>query len=171
MISTFEGQTPRIGAGSYVHPSADVIGDVTIGAQCWIGPGARLRGDYGRIVIGDCTAVEDNCVVHARPGDRTTIGQWVTLGHGCIVHNAAVGDWAIVGMGAIVSDWAAVSEWALIAEGAVVRRRQTIPPGRVAVGTPAELLDKIMTEELKVEWRGFKQTYVDLAARYVGGLK
>ncbi len=171
MISTFEGRTPRIGAGSYVHPSADVIGDVSIGVQCWIGPGARLRGDYGRILIGDCTAVEDNCVVHARPGDQTTIGQWVTLGHGCIVHNATVGDWAIVGMGAIVSDWAVVGEWALIAEGAVVRRRQTIPPDRVAVGTPAELLDKLMTEELKSEWRGFKQTYVDLAARYAVGLK
>ncbi len=170
MISTFEGRTPQIGAGSYVHPSADVLGDVRIGANCWIGPGARLRGDYGRIVIGGHTAVEDNCVVHARPGEQTAIGQWVTLGHGCIVHNANVADWAIIGMGAIVSDWAVVGEWALVAEGAVVCRRQVIPPERMAVGAPARLLDQIMTEELKTEWRGFKQVYVDLAARYAVGL-
>ena len=127
MINTFEGRTPEIGPGSYIHPSAEVFGDIKIGAGCWIGPGARIRGDYGRIEIGDNTAVEDNCVVHARPGEQTTIGQWVTLGHGCIVHNATVRDWAVVGMGAIVSDWATVGEWAIVGEGAVVRQHQEIP--------------------------------------------
>ncbi len=71
-IASFEGRAPRIGAGTYIHPSADLFGDVTIGAGCWIGPGARIRGDYGTIVLGDYCSVEDNCVIHARPGERTT---------------------------------------------------------------------------------------------------
>ena len=170
MINTFEGHTPEIGPGSYVHPSADVFGNVKIGAGCWIGPGARIRGDYGRIEVGDHTAVEDNCVIHARPGEQTTIGQWVTLGHACIVHNAAIRDWAIIGMGAIVSDWATVGEWAVVGEGTVVRQNQEIPPGRIAVGTPAKLLEKLVNDEFKSQWVGFKQLYVDLARRYPAGL-
>ncbi len=170
MIGTFEGHTPEIGAGTYIHPSADVFGDVKIGAGCWIGPGARIRGDYGRIEIGDCTSVEDNCVIHARPGEQTVIGKWVTVGHGAIIHNATVDDWALVGMGSIVSDWAKVGEWAVIGEGAVVRQRQQIPPCRIAVGTPARLLDKSVTDEFKAQWKGFKELYVDLARRYPQGL-
>ena len=170
MISTFEGHTPRIGPGSYVHPSADVLGHVRLGAGCWIGPGARVRGDYGQIEIGDHTAVEDNCVIHARPGERTVIGNWVTLGHACIVHNATIHDWAIIGMGAIVSDWAVVGEWAVIGEGTVVRQRQVIPAGRIAVGTPAKLFDKPVADDFKAQWRDFKALYVDLAKRYRAGL-
>ena len=170
MINSFEGRTPQIGSGSYVHPSADVFGDVLIGSDCWIGPGARIRGDYGRIEIGDNTSVEDNCVIHARPGERTVIGRWVTVGHGAIIHNATVHDWALIGMGAIVSDWATVGEWAVVGEGAVVRQRQEIPPGRIAVGTPAKLLDKPVAEDFKAQWRGFKELYVDLARRYPAGL-
>lgn len=170
MINTFEGKTPEIGPGSYVHPSADVFGNVKIGAGCWIGPGARIRGDYGRIEIGDYTAVEDNCVIHARPGEQTTIGERVTLGHGCIVHNATIRDWAIIGMGAIVSDWAQVGEWAVIGEGTVVRQHQEIPRDRIAVGTPARLLNKAVTDDFKAQWTAFKQVYVDLARRYPAGL-
>jgi len=170
MIATFEGETPAIGSGTYVHPSADVFGNVRIGAGCWIGPGARIRGDYGRIEIGDHCAVEDNCVVHARPNEQTTIGDWVTLGHGCIVHNATIRSWAVIGMGAIVSDWAVVGEWAVLGEGAVVRQRQEIPADRIAVGTPARLLDKRVSPEFKAQWKGFKELYVDLARRYPSGL-
>lgn len=171
MINTFEGKTPRIAPGAYVHPSADVFGDVQIGAGCWIGPGARIRGDYGRILIGDNTSIEDNCVIHARPDEQTVIGNWVTIGHGAIIHNAAVSDYAIVGMGSIVSDWAVVGEWAVIGEGAVVRQNQEVPPGSIAVGTPAKLLDKQVGPEFKEQWTHFKKVYVDLAHRYPQGLK
>jgi phenylacetic acid degradation protein len=170
VIKTFEGKTPVIGMESYVHPSADVFGNVRIGKGCWIGPGARIRGDYGRIMIGDYTAVEDNCVIHARPDEQTTIGDWVTLGHACIVHNATVRDWAVIGMGAIVSDWATVEDWAIVGEGAVVRQRQTIATRRIAVGTPAKALDKQVSEETQEQWRRFKAIYVDLAKRYPAGL-
>jgi carbonic anhydrase/acetyltransferase-like protein (isoleucine patch superfamily) len=169
-IDSFEGRSPSIGEGCWVHPSAEVIGDVRLGACCWIGPGARLRGDYGSIVLGDCCAVEDNCVVHARPGETCTIGSWVTLGHGCVVHNVArLGDYAVVGMGAVVSDWADGGEWGVIAEGAVVPRRAVVPAASIAAGVPARLLDRVVDDEYRAEWRAFKQIYVDLCGRYRAG--
>jgi len=170
MINTFEGKTPVIKDDTYVHPSADVFGDVDIGSGCWIGPGARIRGDYGRIVIGDYTSIEDNCVIHARPDEQTTIGNWVTVGHGAIVHNATIRDWVVLGMGSIVSDWAVIGEWAVIAEGAVVTQRQEIPGSAIAVSVPARVLDKRVEDAFKKEWAQFKKVYVDLARRYPTGL-
>jgi carbonic anhydrase/acetyltransferase-like protein (isoleucine patch superfamily) len=169
-VSSFEGRTPTIGEGCWVHPSADVFGAVRLGARCWIGPGARLRGDYGTVVLGDCCAVEDNCVVHARPDETCTIGSWVTLGHACVVHNArAIGDYAVVGMGAVVSDWAELGEWAVVAEGAVVPQRAVVPAARIAAGVPARLLDRAIDEEHMAAWRGFKERYVELCERYRSG--
>ncbi len=169
-IAAFEGKRPQIGEGTYIHPSADVFGAVRIGRGCWIGPGVRIRGDYGTIIIGDHCSVEDNCVIHARPGEQTTIGNWVTIGHGAVIHNVTmIHDYAIIGMGAVVSDWATVGEWAVVGEGAVVRQRQEIPAGRVAVGVPAKVLEKSPDEAYKAQWMHFKETYVDLARRYPTG--
>lgn len=169
-IHRFEERIPIIGEGSWVAESADVLGDCRIGRGCFIGPGARLRGDYGTIVIGDGTAVEDNCVIHARPGEVCTLGRMVTVGHGAVIHNAAsIGDWAVVGMRAVVSDWAVLGEWAVIGEGAVVRNRQEIPARAIAVGVPARIIGSI-EEAYIAEWTRFKQIYVDLARRYPEGL-
>jgi carbonic anhydrase/acetyltransferase-like protein (isoleucine patch superfamily) len=170
-IYEFEGHKPKLGQGAYVHPSADVIGAVIIGDNCWIGPGARLRGDYGTIVIEDGTSIEDNCVIHARPNETTRIGKYVTIGHGCVIHNATIHDYAVIGMGSVVSDWAMVGEWAVVGEGAVVRQQQEIPAGGIAVGVPARLLDKQVGEEYKAEWSNFKRIYQDLARRYPQGMK
>lgn len=170
-IYQFEGRIPHIGEGTYVHPSAEVIGAVKIGARCWIGPGARLRGDYGEIIVGDETAVEDNCVLHARPGDACRIGSQVTIGHGAIIHTATVEDFAIIGMGAVVSDWARVGEWAVVGEGAVVKNSQAVPAEHIAVGVPAQVLGRNITPEYKEQWAHFKATYVELARRYGQGLQ
>ena len=167
----FEGRKPQVGQGTYVHPSAEVIGAVVIGADCWIGPGARLRGDYGTILVGDGTSIEDNCVVHARPGETTRIGSRVTVGHAAVIHNATVGDHAVIGMGSIVSDWATIGTWSVVGEGAVVRQGQDVPPGSIAVGVPAKILDKPVSDEYKAQWSRFKDLYVDLARRYPDGLK
>lgn len=169
-IYQLKDRIPVIGKKTYLHQSADIIGDVTIGENCFIGPGARLRGDYGRIVIGDGTSVEDNCVIHARPDDLTTVGKLVTLGHGSIIHNATIHDFAVIGMGAIVSDWAVIEEWGVIGEGAVVKNKQVILAGRIAVGIPAKVIGNI-TDEYKAEWTRFKQIYVDLAVQYSSSLK
>jgi len=165
----FEGKRPRIGTGTFVPESADVVGDVVIGEDCFIGLGARLRADYGSIRIGDRTSVQENVVIHARDGGETRIGSNVQLGHGCIVHNATVEDNAVIGLGAILTDFAVVGNWAIIGEGAVVRGE--IPDGRIAVGIPAKVIGEVK-ETNKQEWIPYKEKYARLAReRYPSGLR
>jgi len=161
-IYEFENKKPIIGKGTFIFESADVIGDVVIGKNCYIGPGARIRGDYGSIKIGDNTAVEENVVIHARPDGVATIGSNVTIGHASIIHNATVCDWAVIGMGAVVSDWAEIGEWAVVAEGAVVKNKQKIPNKSIAVGVPAKVVSKISLEYEK-QWSKYKKIYSNLA--------
>jgi carbonic anhydrase/acetyltransferase-like protein (isoleucine patch superfamily) len=165
----FEGKRPKIGAGTFIPESADVIGDVTIGKRCFIGVGARIRGDYGSIVIGDRTSVQENVVIHARENDRTIVGDQVQLGHGCILHNCTVSDNAVIGVGAIISDYAQVGDWAIIGEGAVVRGK--IPDFAVAVGVPARVVGQV-TAEQQQEWLHYKRLYASLASeRYPAGFR
>ncbi len=160
----FNSQIPSVKKESYICDSADVIGNVKIGGGCFIGPGARIRGDYGKIVIGDKTSIEDNCVIHARPNEECWIGKNVTIGHGSVIHNAKIRDWAIIGMNAVVSDYAEVGEWAVIGEGCVVKNNQEIPPGKIAVGVPAKIVADI-TKDYKKQWMHFKKIYVTLAEK------
>jgi phenylacetic acid degradation protein len=165
----FEGRSPQIGEGTFIPESADVIGDVTLGVACFVGVGARLRGDYGTIVIGERTSVQENVVIHAREGDRTVVGSEVQLGHGCILHNCTVRDNAVIGVGAIISDYAVVGDWAIIGEGALVRGE--VPDGAIAVGVPARIVGRV-SEKQKREWRHYKKLYAELASRrYPEGLK
>ncbi len=165
----FEGKRPQIGKSSFVAESADVIGDVVIGESCFIAPGARIRGDYGRIRIGDRTSVQENVVIHARDGDQTIIGSKVQLGHGCILHNCTVKDHAVIGVGAILTDFSVIGNWAIIGEGAVVRKE--VPDEKIAVGIPAKVIGEV-TEEHKSEWQYYKDKYAELASiRYPQGLK
>jgi len=163
-VYEFEDKRPVIGKGTFIFKSADVIGDVKIGKNCLIGPGARVKGDYGTVNIGDNTAIEENVIIHARPDDITTIGNNVTIGHGSIIHNATIRDWAIVGMGAIVSDWAVVGRWAVVAEGAVVKNKQKIPDRAIAVGLPATVISEISRDYEKT-WTKYKKIYIDLARK------
>lgn len=167
----FDGKRPVIGEGTFIFPTADIVGDVVLGKNCYIGPGARIRADYGSIRIGDGTAIEENVVIHARPDDTTNIGNNVTLGHGAIVHNASINDFAVIGMGAIVSDWAQVGQWAVIAEGTLVKNKMEISPSKIAVGVPAKVIGDVK-EEYKEQWTHFKKVYEDLASnKYPNTLK
>lgn len=171
MIYEFEGKRPRMGEGTWVFDDAMVMGDVTLGDNVYVGSGARVRGDYGTIVVGDRTSIEDNVVIHARPGERTEIGEHVTIGHGAILHNCTIRDGAVVGMGAIVSDYAVVDEWAVVAEGAVVKNRGHVPARHIAVGVPAKVIGEI-DDEYEGTWSRFKDIYVSLASeRYPKGLR
>ena len=163
-IYEFENKKPSIGKDTFIFKSADIIGDVIIGKNCYIGPGARIRGDYGSIRIGNDTAVEENVVIHARPNDVTKIGNNVTIGHGSIIHNATIHNWAVIGMGAIVSDWAEIGKWAVVAEGAVVKNKQKIPTKEIAVGVPAKVVSEI-SEEYEKQWTNYKKIYSDLARK------
>lgn len=169
-IYEFEGRVPKIGKGTYVSRTADVIGEVVIGDGCFIGPGARIKGDYGTVEIGMKTSIQENCILHARPKEKLTVGDYVTVGHGAILHNCTVKDYAVIGMGAIISDYAEVGEWSVIGEGCVVKQYQTIPPNKVAVGVPAKIRGDV-NEKVKKELDNFKDIYVELANRYAVGLK
>ncbi len=169
-VYEFEGRRPVIGKNTYVSQAATVIGNVTIGEQCYIAPGAVVKGDYGEIRIGSGTSIQDNVVVHARPNGLTTIGDNVTLGHGCIVHNATVKDDAVIGMGAVISDYASIGVWAVVGEGAVVKARSEVPDGNVAVGVPAKIIGNVQDQH-RAELMEFKRIYRELAMRYPVGLK
>ncbi|MDG6220065.1 MAG: gamma carbonic anhydrase family protein [Candidatus Thermoplasmatota archaeon] len=170
-IYEFEGRRPTIGIGTWVAPDADIIGRVIIGKDCYIGPGAKIKGDYGTITIGDKTSIQENCVLHARPEEITEIGNMVTVGHGAIIHGGRLDDYCIIGMGAIVSDHAVVGQWAVVAEGAVVRNRQEIQPEAIVAGVPAKPIGQI-DQAYKDQWTHYKELYAQLACeRYPQGLK
>jgi len=168
-IYEFEGRKPDISQKSYIAKSATIIGDVTIGDNCYIAPGARIKGDYGTIKIGDNSNVQENCVIHARPGEETNIGDWVTVGHGAIIHGGKIDDYAIIGMGGIVSDEAKIGRWSVIGEGAVVRNGQEIEKEKVAVGVPSKTIKQISTE-YKKKWKKIKEEYASFSQRYKEGL-
>jgi len=161
----FDGKSPEIEHEAYVSEWAMIIGDVKISGDCYIGHGAILRGDYGRIEIGVGTAVEEGVIIHAPPQDICIIGEKVTIGHGSIIHSASIDDLASIGMGAILSLHSKIGEETIIAEGAVVRMRQQIPAGVVAAGNPARVVRKIEKKDQDF-WSAGKQLYIDLARKY-----
>lgn len=164
-IYEFEGRTPKISDSAYVFPNATVIGDVRIGNETWIGPGAVLRGDYGTIEVGSYTAIEDNCVIHARPGETTTIGDHVTIGHLSVIHTGRISDWAVIGMNSTISDFAEIGKWSAIGEGAVVKSRDVVENGSIAVGIPAKTVGKV-SEQYKELWVNYKKNYNTFCQRY-----
>ena len=143
MLYKFDGKQPSVGKGTYISHSAEIIGDVDIGDNCYIGHGVIVRGDYGRIEIGDGTALEEGVIIHAPPEDTGCIGQKATVGHGAIIHGKRIGDMAVIGMGAVISIWSEIGEWSIIAEGSVVRMKKVIPPDTVAAGNPARIVRKV----------------------------
>ena len=111
-----------VGKDTYISDLARIIGDVVIGNNCYVGHGTILRGDYGRIVIGDGTAVEEGVIIHAPPGDTNQIGGKVTIGHNATIHGKHIGNLAVIGMGSVLSIWSEIGEWAIVAEGSIVKQ-------------------------------------------------
>jgi carbonic anhydrase/acetyltransferase-like protein (isoleucine patch superfamily) len=166
LLYAFDGREPEIGKDVYVSDHAIVIGDVKIGDGCYVGPGAILRGDYGRIEIGSGTAVEENVTIHAPPERVCQVGKKVTLGHGAIIHASRIGDLAVVGMGAVLSLGVKVGERTIVAEGAVVKMNQKVPAGVVIAGSPAKVIRKVTPKD-EERWQEGKQLYIDLAKKYL----
>ena len=161
----FGERIPKAAPGAYVSDSARVIGDVTIGKECYIGHGVILRGDYGSIAIGPGTAIEENAVVHIRPDGISTIGKHVTIGHGAVLHGNIIADYAVVGMGAVICFDVEIGEWCIVGEGCVVPNGQHIQPGKMVMGVPARIVGDVQQKH-KDFWVYGKQLYVDLAKRY-----
>ena len=165
MLFRFDGKEPVIGPGTYISETALVIGDVKIGSDCYIGHGAILRADYGRIEIGDGTAVEEGVIIHAPPEDVCSIGDGVIIGHGAIIHAKSIGNWAAIGMGAILSIRSEVAGKSIVAEGAIVKQKQKIPESVMAAGNPAKKIRQVSQTEDK-HWEWARKLYRDLAHKY-----
>ena len=140
-IYGLEGVAPRIDPDAFVHPDAIVIGDVLIGADSSVWPGAVLRGDYGTITVGSGSSIQDGTVVHAGPGFPTTIGDGCVVGHLTHLEGCTLEDESLAGSGSVVLHWAVIGTGATVGANAVVPNHMVIPPGALALGVPAKILE------------------------------
>ena len=147
----FQDIVPVVDPSAFVHETAVVIGDVIIGPGCYIGPGASLRGDMGRISVGRGSNIQDNCVVHCFPGADTILGEECHVGHGAVLHGCTLGRNVLIGMNAVVMDGATVGDSSIVGAMAFVRAGDTIPPRTVVTGIPAKPRRQLNDEE--VAWK------------------
>jgi len=172
MARTYEidGVIPVVSTAAFVHPDAVLIGDVIVGPDCYIGPGACLRGDMGRIILAEGASVQDTCVIHSFPEIETIVEKRGHIGHGAILHGCRVGCNALVGMNAVVMDGAVVGENAIVAALSLVKAGFEIPPGRLAAGMPAKVVRSLAPDELAWMKRGAEE-YIRLTSRSIESLK
>lgn len=151
MIYEFKGIKPVIHESSFVHPLASVTGNVIIGKNVYIGPGAAIRGDFGEIVIEDGCNVQENCIVHMFPGVTVFLHEGSHIGHGAIIHGAQIGKNVLIGMNAVIMDNVIVGDNSIVGSMAFVREGMKIPARKVVVGNPAKIL-KNVTDKM-MEWK------------------
>jgi phenylacetic acid degradation protein len=163
-IYEFEGKRPFIHPTAWIAPSADIIGDVFIGPECYIGWQAVLRADHGHIRIEKGTAVEEAVVMHTSADFTTIVGQMATLGHGAVFHSATIEEYAVIGIGATVCNYSKVGRWSIIGEGGLVISQQDIPAEVIALGCPVSIFRPISLKH-KEKWMKAKKTYIDFAVR------
>lgn len=136
---------------AYVHPLAAVTGNVIIGKDVYIGPGAALRGDWGEIIIEDGCNVQENCTIHMFPGTTVHLHKGAHVGHGAVIHGAILGENCLIGMNAVVMDNAVVGKNAIVGALALVPDGMEIEEAGIAVGNPARVVKK-MTDE-RIAWK------------------
>lgn len=168
-VYAFEGLIPVIAQSSFVHPEAVLIGDVVIGENCYIGPGACLRGDFGKVRVLDGANVQDNCVLHCFPDKQVVVGKNSHIGHAAILHGCDVGPDTLVGMNAVIMDDVVIGKNSLVAAQAFVKAAAQIEPNSLMAGNPARLVRMLAPHE--VEWKvDGANTYQQLAQRCLQGL-
>ena len=151
---------------AHIAPSATVIGDVKVGAECTVLQGATIRGDFGgRIEIGKQTNVQENCCIHVNHDEVTRIGDEVTIGHGAIVHGCDIGEGTLIGMGATVIDRAKIGSQCLVGAGALVTGTANIPDRSLVIGSPARAVRPLTEKELaelESAWREYCEIGTDM---------
>jgi carbonic anhydrase/acetyltransferase-like protein (isoleucine patch superfamily) len=166
MIRTWQGHSPSIPSSCYVDPSAQLLGDVSLGENTSVWMNAVLRGDVNSIGIGANSNVQDCAVLH---GQRNLypveVGDWVTIGHNATVHGCIVEDEVLVGMGAVILNGARIGAGSIIAAGAVVPERTVVPPGTLWAGVPAKQRRELGEDDRKLI-REYAQNYLDYVAMY-----
>jgi len=153
-VFAFDEFVPVIHESAFVHPNATVTGNVVIGRDVYVGPGAAIRGDWGGIVIGDGCNVQESCTIHMFPGVTVHLEPGAHIGHGAIVHGACIGENALVGMNAVVMDNATVGAGSIVGALSFVPAEMQIPPRSVVVGNPAKVVKQVSDEMLAWKTEG-----------------
>lgn len=151
-IYEFEGKRPEIHPTTFVHPEATIIGDVIIGANCYIGPGARIRGDWGAIRIGVGSNIQENCIIHVKPDEEVILGIDSHIGHGAVLHGATLEEHVVVGINAVILDNSVIGAGSCLGAGTVVPANTVIPPRSLVMGIPGKIVSEVsdkLAERLK----------------------
>lgn len=159
-----DGITPVVHPEAFVHPDAVLIGDVIVGAGCYIGPCACLRGDFGRIILETGANIQDTCVMHGFPGTDTLVEEDGHIGHGAVLHGCRIGKNVLVGMNAVIMDNAAIGESSIVAAMSFVKAGFKGPPRSLVVGSPAAVKRPLRDDEIEWKTRGTRE-YQELARR------
>ncbi len=166
MIAAFRSHFPYIPESSYVHTSAQVIGQVTVGEHSSIWCNAVVRGDVNAIRIGVGTNIQDNCVLHVEHQLHSlVIGDFVTVGHAAVLHGCRIEDECLVGIGAIILNGAVIGRGSVVAAGSIVPEGVTVPPGSLVMGVPGKVRRAVSSAE-QLRFRENAQHYIDLAGQY-----
>lgn len=151
MIYEFQGIIPVVHPSSFVHPLAAVIGNVIIGKDVYIGPGAAIRGDWGEIIIEDGCNVQENCTIHMFPGKSIRLKKGAHIGHGAIIHGANIGANCLVGMNAVLMDDVNLGDECIVGALTFIKGGEVIPNRKMVVGNPAKII-KDITDEM-IAWK------------------
>lgn len=151
MIYEFQGFIPVVHPSSFVHPLAAVIGNVIIGKDVYVGPGAAIRGDWGEIIIEDGCNVQENCTIHMFPGKSITLKKGAHIGHGAIIHGANIGANCLVGMNAVLMDDVSLGDECIVGALTFIKGGTEIPNRKMVVGNPAKII-KDITDDM-IAWK------------------
>ena len=153
-IYSFNGFIPVVKASSFVHPKATVTGNVIIGENVYIGPGAAIRGDWGQIIIEDGCNVQENCTIHMFPGTTTILRKGAHIGHGAIIHGGIIGENCLIGMNAVVMDGVEIGAESIIGALCFVPAKMNVPNRSLLVGNPAKIIKEVSDEMISWKTKG-----------------
>lgn len=154
MFYEYNGHRPVVHPSAFVHPQAAVTGDVFIGRNVYIGPGAAIRGDWGRIIIEDGCNVQESCTIHLFPGAIVRLCEGAHIGHGAIVHGATIGRNCLIGMNAVIMDDAEIGDECIVGALSLVKTGDIIPPRSVVMGNPGKIIKPVSDEMLNWKSEG-----------------
>jgi phenylacetic acid degradation protein/carnitine operon protein CaiE len=156
MFYSFNGFKPVVHESSFVHPQAAVTGNVIIGKDCYIGPGAALRGDWGKIIIENGCNVQENCIIHMFPGVTALLKEGAHIGHGAIIHGATIGKNCLVGMNAVIMDNAELGDECIIGALTFIKQDEKIPARSLVAGNPGKIIKQVSDEMIGWKTEGTK---------------
>lgn len=151
MIYSFKGHIPVVHPSSFVHPLAAVTGNVIIGANCYIGPGAAIRGDWGEIILEDGVNVQENCTVHMFPGKSIRLQEGAHVGHGAVIHGAQLGRNCLIGMNSVIMDDAVIGDECIVGAMSFVKAETVFEARQLIVGNPAKAIKEVSQD--MVDWK------------------